>query len=97
MPDTVESLIAYCQQNGRVCPLPVFWDQLWQLLPNRRQRGVGWEPPLPMILAGWSASHQSKMLRLVQHIEWAEKRGVLGDAAAFLRSLREEDWYHAED
>jgi hypothetical protein len=37
------------------------------------------------------------MLRLVQHIEWAEKHAALADVAAFLRNLPEEHWYHAED
>ena len=94
MSDTVESLIAYCRENGRVCPQPVHWNRLWELLPNRRQIGVGWEPALPMILAGWSASDQSKMQRLTEHIEWAEQHGVLRTATELLRKLREEDWHH---
>ena len=94
MTDTVESLIAYCQENGRVCPQPTHWHRLWELLPNRRQVGVGWEPSLPMILAGWSASNQSKMQCLTEHIEWAEKHDTLEDVASFLRNLGEENWYH---
>ena len=32
MTETVESLIAYCSQDGRVCPQPVFWNELWEML-----------------------------------------------------------------
>lgn len=35
-----------------------------------------------------------KMLRLSEHIEWAENHGELAPIAAFLRGLREEDWLH---
>jgi hypothetical protein len=91
----VEDLIAYCRENRRVCPQPVHWDQLWKLLPNRRHLGLGaWEPPAPMILAGWSAPALAKMLRLQEHIEWAEKHGALKAADEFLRNLPEGDWYH---
>ena len=96
MSDTVESLIAYCKENGRVCPLPMHWHRLWEMLPNRTFLGVGWEPSLPLILGGWSSPDLAKMLRLAEHIEWAEKHGALDDVAAFLRGLCEDDWHHVD-
>ena len=36
----------------------------------------------------------SKMLRLDEHIRWAEENGALEAIAAFLRGLPEEDWNH---
>jgi hypothetical protein len=33
------------------------------------------------------------MARLAEHIEWAEAHGALDKVAAFLRNLREEEWY----
>ena len=38
-----------------------------------------------------------KMLRLTEHIEWAEEHGALEPVAHFLRELREEDWFHVGD
>jgi hypothetical protein len=38
-----------------------------------------------------------KMLRLQEHIEYAQAHGVLADVDAFLRSLPEEDWAHLGD
>lgn len=95
MSDSVESLVAYCRENNRVCPLPPLWNQLWELLPNRTRIGAGWQPPPPLILAAWhDTPAMLKMLRLAEHIEWAAQHGVLESAARFLRGLSEEDWFH---
>jgi hypothetical protein len=98
MSDTVESLIAYCQQNNRVCPMPQRWNGLWEMLPNRSRIGAGWQPPPPLILAAWHETPAiSKMSRLAAHIEWAAEHGALDPIARFLRELREEDWFHIGD
>ena len=98
MTESAESLIADCRENSRVCPMPQKWGALWQLLPNRRRVGGGWEPPLPLILAAWDhAPGMLKMLRLAEHIEWAAEHGALESVAVFLRDLREEDWFHLGD
>ena len=95
MTGTVESLIAYCRENRRVCPQPTLWNELWEILPGRRRVGSGWEPPLPLILAAWhTTSALSKMLRLEEHIRWAEENGALETVAAFVHGLPEEDWNH---
>ena len=95
MRETVESLVAYCRENNRVCPLPPHWSRLWETLPNRAQTGAGWQPPLPLILAAWhDTPAMLKILRLAEHIEWAAQHGALESAGKFLRELREEDWFH---
>jgi hypothetical protein len=97
MIDTAEILIDYCRQNGRVCPLPQLWNQLWGMLPARTQIGIGWQPPLPLILAAWNTtSNLEKMLRFAEHITWAERHNNLEPVASFLRTLREEDWLHLD-
>ena len=97
MTENSQSLMAYCCEHGRVCPLPPRWVELWELLPERVQVGAGWQPPLPLILAAWhDCSDLQKRLRLAEHIEWAEKRGTLPTVASFLRSLAETDWHHQE-
>lgn len=98
MSDTVESLVAYCREDNRVCPLPTQWNRLWEMLPDRKRIGTGWEPPLPLILAAWhDTPAMSKMLRLTEHIEWAAQHGALDSVARFLHELREEDWFHIGD
>ncbi len=95
MTDTAESLIGYSRDNSRVCPMPMQWDALWELLPNRQRVGNGWEPALPLILAAWyDTPALIKMLRLEEHIRWADKQKALNGISTFLRSLPEDQWLH---
>jgi len=81
-----------------VCPQPQQWQQLYELLPNSRRKGLGWEPLLPLILAAWWDTPEiSKMQRLQGDIEWAAAHGYLDPIAAFLLNLSEEQWYHIGD
>jgi hypothetical protein len=91
----LQQLLIYCRENGRVCPMPQHWNRLWEMLPNRSRRGVGWEPSLPLILAAWwEASDEAKQERLELHLRWATEHAVLDQVAAFLRSLPENEWHH---
>ncbi len=92
---TRADVIAIARQNNRVCPLPKQWTQLYELLPNKRRVGNGWEPSLPLVLAAWhDSSDMAKMLRLQEHIEWADVHGSLADVAGFLAALPEDQWLH---
>jgi hypothetical protein len=92
---TVEETLAFCQSNGRVCPQPQKWKQLYELLPGRVRVGAGWEPALPLILgAWWDTPDISKVLRLREHIDWAARHGSLDIVHTFLTSLHESDWHH---
>jgi hypothetical protein len=90
----LSSLLAYVQVDGRICPQPDRWNQLWERLPNKQRVGGGWNPPLPLILAAWhDTTALEKMLRLKVHIEYAHQNGVFNEVDAFLRGLRDDDWY----
>ena len=96
MPETPQSLIAFCRGNNRVCPMPQSWNALFEMLPNRKRTALGWEPPLPLILEAWDSTPAPlKTLRLAEHIEWAAEHGALESVAAFLRALPESQWLHA--
>ncbi len=98
MNDSTEGLIAYCRENSRICPMPQRWNALWELLPDRKRVGGGWEPAPPLILAAWhDTPYLMKMLRVAEHIEWAAEHGALEKVAAFLRGLREDEWFHSGD
>ncbi len=91
----LESLLAFVSAGGRVCPLPYRWIELWRLLPARRQTGAGWQPPLPLILAGWwGSSDEAKRAMLREHIEWAASHHALSEIDSFLRALPESEWAH---
>jgi hypothetical protein len=93
---TIEETIACARSNGRVCPQPQKWNQLYELLPGRSRNSTGWEPSLPLVLAAWwDTSDSDKAERLQKHIEWAANRGALPEVFRFLSSLSERDWHHA--
>jgi hypothetical protein len=58
---SAEDVVAVCEANARACPMPQRWIELWQMLPDRKQVGAGYEPSTPLILAAW------------HHIDDAEK------------------------
>ena len=94
MEETAETLIAYSRENSRVCPLPMKWQALWKMLPNRVQKGAG-EPALPLILAAWHDTPALlKMARVQEHINWASDHNALKTVSVFLRGLSEDDWFH---
>jgi hypothetical protein len=92
---TLEEVLAETQKNGRICPQPRRWNQLYEMLPQKRSAGGRSEPALPLILAAWwHAPEHTKIARFREHIEWADTHGCLDKVYAFLRSLPEEEWLH---
>ena len=97
-PSELEQLLNYCKSNERVCPLPQKWNELYKLLPNKKRKGAGFIPSVPLILGGWHhSSNLEKILRLKEHIEWADEHGALEQISKFVYSLKEEDWFHFND
>jgi len=92
---SLDDALAVATKNNRVCPLQPEWNRLYELLPDRRRRGAGWEPALPLILAAWHDSPPfMKAIRLRKHIEWAAEHGALQEVHAFMESLPEQAWHH---
>ena len=92
---TLEEVLAEVQKNNRVYPQPQRWQQLYDMLPEKQQKGAGWKPSLPLILAAWSDTPaMSKMLRLREHIEWAASHSCIEEVSLFLRELPEDQWHH---
>jgi hypothetical protein len=89
------SLIDYCLEKNRACPLPDAWVKLWRLLPNKVQIGAGYKPSSPLILSGWwYSTNQDKSERLQEHIRWADANGAIEQVDKLLRSLDESEWHH---
>ena len=92
--ERVVALLSYAEGDGRICPQPPEWNQLWELLPARCWHDGGWLPRAPLILAGWWAStDDQKAERLAYHIRWAYDCGALGPVERFLRQLSQERWH----
>ena len=95
---TLKDALEEASKSNRVCPMPMRWNQLYELLPNRQRKGAGWEPALPLILAAWhEAPSLFKALRFKEHLEWAVSQGAIDQIYDFMVSLSESDWYHYDD
>jgi hypothetical protein len=92
---TVDQVLEEAFKNNRVCPLPPYWNELWNMLPNRHRQGAGWSPSLPLILAAWhESSDPAKKSRFEEHIRWADTHGVLNETHQFIANLSEDRWHH---
>jgi hypothetical protein len=91
--DRVATLLAFVSTDDRVCPRPIEWNRLYELIGGKMS---AWEPPPPLILAAWGyASDDEKAARLREHIEWAAANGMLDVAEKFLMELPVEGWHHS--
>ena len=87
---------ALASQDGRVCPKPAWWARLYELLPATHSDAYGSIPAAPLILAAWhETGDEQKWLRLVEHLEWAERHGALQAVHDFLAAMPESAWHHA--
>jgi len=95
---SVEELLRCCRENGRICPRPQQWNELYQLLVKTAPTVVSQKPRLPLVLAAWSeTSDQEKQERLEQHVRWAYDHATFDPVATYLRSLPEDKWHHVGD
>lgn len=95
---TVDEIINQYEMNGRICPQPLKWKKMWELLRNKERKGNRWKPPLPLILQAWHfTSDFEKKIRLIEHLKWAVEQNQLNEIIEFLSELDENDWYHENE
>jgi hypothetical protein len=95
MADKFKDLLEYVKADGRICPNPQEWQALWEMLPDKKSVGEGWEPPLPLVLgAWWDTPLLAKIFRFEEHIRYADEHGALDDVDIYLRSLKHEQWFY---
>jgi len=91
----LEHLEQFCRSSGRVCPLPVYWVRLWEMIAKASPDN---EPPLPLILAALNeTTHLDRMVRLVEQLEHAEKNGTLDAVDSYLRELPLSRWLRSAE
>ena len=97
MDEKLKDLLGYVIANGRICPIRVSWDRLWEMLPDKTHVGRDWDPPMPLTLAvWWETPLLEKTLRLDKHIRYAAEHGVLDEVDAYLRGLKSEEWFYGK-
>jgi len=92
------TVLALAAENGRICPQPAKWAQLYELLPDTRHDAYGSIPAEALMREAWSrTTDEQKADRLREHLKWAEAHGALDRVGAFLASFTESDWHHVGD
>lgn len=93
-PPTINDAMVEVRRNNRVCPNPVRWLELYEMLPNRTES----RPTPPLVGASWQATPSlSKRMCLREHLAWAETNESLPRVLDFLKQLPEEEWHHMGD
>lgn len=96
MGSKLDDLLEFVKADGRICPNPQEWNGLWEMLPDKKRVGSGWEPTLPMILGAWWVTPPYIKTGVVEiHIRYAAEHGVLEEVDAYLRSLKPEQWLNS--
>jgi len=93
LPPQVRTLVQQLDEQGKVCPMPIPWDSIWKMLPERSRPGGTWSPPPPLILAAWHhTSAAAKRKRFVAHLLWAYDHDALPVLRQKLAELGDRDW-----
>lgn len=91
---TLDAAMLVARRNNRVSPRPQRWLELYALLPTRKTLR-GQQPPPPPTGPAWAVTPPlTKRLCFREHIEWAERQGVLEMVMHFMQTMPEEDWLH---
>ena len=95
---TLTDVLTEIERNGRVCPQPQKWNELYRLVPANPSAGTQSRLALPLILAAWwHTTPDEKRQRLREHVEWAAANHSIDRIHGFLVSLTEDDWVHTSD
>lgn len=91
----LETLVRESFINGRVCPIPEKWNELYKLVTRKTKAK---DLALPLILSAWWDSPDiMKELRFKEHLEYAYDNGLINEVKDFLSNLDETEWHHLED
>lgn len=96
--DKLTSLLEYVMADNRVCPLPMVWEQLWRMLPDRAEFEKREGNILrPFVLNGWTLGSDDldKKDRLCFQIQYAAEHGVLDRVDRFIRRIPDKDWHRS--
>lgn len=92
-----EELLQECTKNNRICPIPLIWNELYQLAIEANCN-LHEPPQLPLILgAWWDTSDAAKAARFIQLIQWSAQHQLSDVLWAYLGLLQESEWHHADE
>jgi hypothetical protein len=95
--EKLRSLLNYVSAEGRVCPMPRPWADLWNIVCRAAHKARAREPIPPRVLGSWwNTPKGQKMLAVREQLVCAAECGVLDEADRLLRTLRPDDWAYGD-
>jgi hypothetical protein len=90
---TLDEVIAYATAEGRICPTPPEWGEVYRIVLTSALKAGHTSPRPPLFLAAWwHTSDGEKQERFHSHLRLAHRYGVLNDVNTYLISLTVEQW-----
>ena len=90
LPRQFWALLDYCGTEGRICPSPEAWHQMWKLLDARSTDRKPSHPPDP------DEPRNSLKWALVDHLLWADQLSMFDEVDQYLRALVADQWAMAD-
>jgi hypothetical protein len=94
---TLDDIVAAAPADNRVCPMPKEWNELWDMLPEKKRLPGQRSALLPIPVAWEATPDEDKRERFIAHLRYAKEQGVLEQVAAFLSLLPWEQWHYEDD
>jgi len=86
------NLINYIKKKNIVCPMPMYWDDLYMDIKNNIPSEI--DLPMPLILAVWhEASHEQKKESFIEQILIAHKYGLIQRVSYFIMQLKDDELF----
>ena len=90
-----QELGEYLHSKELVCPMPIKWAALWDLM-RKEATATGVPVPSidiqPLILNGWEADDTAKNQRFRAQLKYASEVGLSSSVIEFLSKLAPTDW-----
>jgi len=96
MKNTLEELIKYCVDKNRVCPMPIKWVQISEIISVKPGYPGNHVSLSPLILGGWDSSNEKKRDKLKTQIEYvAQDPEIYQELEKFILNLKDDEWYYS--
>ena len=98
--DNSQELEQYLHSKELVCPMPVKWAELWELM-RKEATAIGVSVPSidiqPLVLSGWEADDRAKNQRFRAQLKYVIEAGLSQSVRDFLSELAPTDWLRFSD
>ena len=95
MKNNANQLIKTLKDKFIVCPLPVYWNKIYQIIIKSNNGNIDIKNPL--ILGGWGASDKEKSDRFHYHLSIAEDMDVLPEVIRYITSLGRDAFLYSKE